>query len=482
MKLDRIIKVLEVLETSGSSDRQIDSITFDSRSATADSLFFATVGTAVDGHNYIDAAIYRGAVAVVCQTMPAVLRDSVCYLRVADSQQAVALASAEFYDNPSRKLHLVGVTGTNGKTTIATLLYDLFRRLGYKAGLLSTVVYKIDNRSIASTHTTPDAIRINQMLAEMVDVGCEYCFMEVSSHSLVQQRVAGLHFEGALFTNLTHDHFDYHKTFAEYLKAKKRLFDMLPKEAFAVINLDDRNGNVMVQNCRAERITGYSLYGRGRWNGKVLEESFEGMLLEIDSRQLWVRLVGKFNASNLLCIYAAAVELGADRDEVLKELSMLSAVSGRFETLRSGDGVTAIIDYAHTPDALSNVLDTIADVDGVNRTIVVVGCGGDRDRTKRPEMAAIAVEKASRAIFTSDNPRTEDPEAILDDMVAGVGANGNYVRIADRSSAIRTALMMAERGDVVLVAGKGHEDYQIVGTQKHHFSDREQVEQLFAQR
>ena len=376
----------------------------------------------------------------------------------------------------------MGVTGTNGKTTTATLLYDLFRALGYEAGLISTVVYRIGSREVESTHTTPDAVRLNAMLREMVDCGCEYCFMECSSHAIVQERIRGLHFTGGLFTNLTHDHLDYHKTFAEYLRAKKLFFDALPKGAFALVNIDDRNGRVMVQNTRATVKT-LSLRSLADFRCKVVEMLPDGMLLRIDGSEVWVKFLGRFNASNLLTIYAAAMMLGQRREEVLTAMSALHSVSGRLEYIRAEDGTTAVVDYAHTPDALENVLSTLEEIRRADQRIIVVcGCGGDRDRTKRPEMARIALKYASTAIFTSDNPRTEDPEAILRDMVEGLPTDARYLKIADRAEAIRTAAMMAQAGDILLIAGKGHETYQIVGTEKSHFDDREQVRINFAHR
>ncbi len=373
----------------------------------------------------------------------------------------------------------MGVTGTNGKTTVATLLCDLFGALGYRAGLISTVVYRVGNRETESTHTTPDAVRLNAMLREMVDAGCEYCFMEVSSHSIVQERIRGLKFEGAVFTNITHDHLDYHKTFAEYIKAKKRLFDSLPEEAFALVNADDRNGEVMAQNTRA-RTSRYSLRTAADFNCKIVEMLFDGMLLRMDGSEVWVNFLGRFNACNLLAVYGTARLLGADKEETLRALSALRSVRGRFEPVRSESGITAIVDYAHTPDALENVIATVNDIRKPSQQLIAVcGCGGDRDRAKRPEMGAIASRDASIAIFTSDNPRTEDPEAILDEIMAGVREGARCLRIADRAQAIRTAVMLARPNDIILVAGKGHETYQIVGREKRHFDDREELAAAF---
>ena len=479
--LSQILSSTAVISFSATEDRTITALTYDSRTVSAGSCFFAVRGTQSDGHDYIDRAVEAGAVAVVCERLPEQQSEGVSYVVVEDSSAAMADMAAAYYDHPSHELHLVGVTGTNGKTTIATLLYDLYRCMGYRAGLISTVVYRIDNREIASTHTTPDAIRLNAMLREMVDCGCDYCFMEVSSHSLVQDRVRGLKFRGALFTNLTHDHLDYHGTYAEYIRAKKMLFDRLPREAFALVNVDDRNGEVMVQNCKAH-VARYSLRQMATYHCKVLEMLFDGMLLRIDNQELWVSFLGRFNAYNLLCVYGAAMELGANSDEVLQAMSALRSVSGRFEPLRSQGGITAIVDYAHTPDALENVIATINDIrTAKQRLFVVCGCGGDRDSTKRPEMGRIASREADVAIFTSDNPRTEDPELILDQIVQGVEAGAQTLRITDRRQAIRTAVMMAAAGDIILVAGKGHEDYQIIGREKHHFDDREELRNAFAE-
>jgi UDP-N-acetylmuramoyl-L-alanyl-D-glutamate--2,6-diaminopimelate ligase len=442
--------------------------------------FFAVPGTQSDGHDYIPIAVEKGAAAIVCERMPADAAEGVAYVLVGDSAGAMADMAAAFYDYPSRELKLVGITGTNGKTTTATLLYDLVRAMGYKAGLISTVVYKIDGREVEATHTTPDSIRLNAMMREMADAGCAYCFMECSSHAIVQQRTRGLHFAGGIFSNITHDHLDYHKTFAEYIRAKKLFFDNLPKEAFALINIDDRNGRVMVQNTRATVKT-LSLQSMADFRCKILETHPDGMELRIDGREVWVHFLGRFNAYNLLCVYAAALLLGADREEVLQIMSTLHPVSGRFEFVRAADGTTAIVDYAHTPDALEKVLQTVEEIRRPGQQLFVLcGCGGDRDKTKRPEMAQIAVKYATTAILTSDNPRHEDPDAILDDMVAGLAPGDRYLRIADRAEAIRTAAMLAKPGDILLLAGKGHETYQIVGDVKNHFDDKEEALRAFA--
>lgn len=458
-----------------SADPEIGALSYDSRSVGRGDCFFAVRGESSDGHDFIDAAVKAGAAAVVCERLPEHTAEGVSYAVVDDSHGALADMAAAFYDNPSHELRLVGVTGTNGKTTVATLLCDMFRMLGHKAGLISTVVYRVGEREVAATHTTPDAVRLNAMMREMVDDGCEYCFMEVSSHSIVQERVRGLRFAGAIFTNLTHDHLDYHKTFAEYVKAKKRLFDTLPREAFALVNADDRNGAVMVQNTRA-RVSTYSLRSMADFRCKVLEMHFDGMLLSIGGREVWVDFIGRFNAANLLAVYGAARLLGVGADDALRCLSALHSVSGRFEPVRSASGRTVIVDYAHTPDALQNVIETINEIRRPEQQLIVVcGCGGDRDRTKRPEMGAIASREASVAVFTSDNPRTEDPETILDQIMEGVAAGSRCLRITDRAQAIRTAVMLSHEGDIILIAGKGHETYQIVGRERHHFDDREQA-------
>ena len=480
-QLNLLLANVRAIEIHNNHNAEVVSLTYDSRSVERGALFFAVRGTQSDGHNYIASAIERGATAVVCEQLPEQLNDEVCFVVVEDSNIAMAHIASTFYDNPSKELRLVGVTGTNGKTTTATLLYDMFMAMGYKAGLISTVIYRIGQRSIASTHTTPDVLRLNQMMRQMVDEGCDYCFMEVSSHAAAQHRIEGLHFTGALFTNLTHDHLDYHGTYKEYINAKKSFFDRLDKGAWAVVNGDDRNGEVMLQNCKAK---GYrlSLRSMADYRTKIVEMHPDGMLLLIDGQELWVKFTGRFNAYNLTTVYAAATLLGIDRLEVLTTLSQLTPVAGRFETIVADDQTMAIVDYAHTPDALENVLQTIEEVrQDQQRLIVVCGCGGDRDKTKRPEMASIATKYATTAIFTSDNPRTESAEAILDDMVQGVEGAKNWLRITDRREAIRTATMLAQPKDIILVAGKGHEDYQIIGTEKHHFDDREEVRNAFNQ-
>ena len=477
-RLHDLLDDVRALEIVGGNP-EVTSLEYDSRRVERGGCFFAVRGTASDGHNYITSATERGASVVVCQELPAEVNPEVAYVVVEDSNVAMAAMAAAFYDHPTLELKLVGVTGTNGKTTTATLLYDMFMAMGYNAGLISTVVYRIGQRSIHSTHTTPDAIRLNAMMREMVNEGCDYCFMEVSSHAAAQHRIDNLHFAGALFTNLTHDHLDYHGTYKEYIHAKKSFFDGLDTNAWAVVNIDDRNGEVMLQNCKAHcyRI---SLRSMADFRTKIVEMMPDGMQLTMDGKEVWVKFTGRFNAYNLTTVYAAATLLGIDSIEVLTTLSMLQPVAGRFETITASDRTMAIVDYAHTPDALENVLQTIEEIrTDEQRLIVVCGCGGDRDRTKRPEMAKIAVEHATTAIFTSDNPRTESPEAILDDMVAGVEGATNYLRIGDRREAIRTAAMLAKAGDIILIAGKGHEDYQIIGSEKHHFDDREEIRSAF---
>lgn len=478
-RLSEILRQTPVREVLGDGERPVGGLTYDSRAVKPGDCFFAVRGTQADGHAFIPAAVAAGAAAVVCEQLPADPAPGVTYVAVPDSAGAMADLAAAFYDYPSRELKLVGITGTNGKTTTATLLYDLVRALGYKAGLISTVVYRIEGREVEATHTTPDSIRLNALMREMADAGCEFCFMECSSHAIVQERTRGLSFAGGIFSNITHDHLDYHKTFAEYIRAKKRFFDMLPAGSFALTNLDDRNGRVMVQNTAAAVHT-YSLRGMADFRCRIVETHLDGMLLRIDGQEVWVGLLGRFNAYNLLAVYGTAVLLGLDRGEVLRVLSTLRPVSGRFEIVRAANGTTAVVDYAHTPDALENVLRTIEEIRTPQQQLLVVcGCGGDRDRTKRPEMAQIAVQYASTAIFTSDNPRHESPEAILDEMVAGLDPGTRYLRIADRAEAIRTAVMLSHPGDVILVAGKGHETYQIIGDVKHHFDDREEVRRAF---
>ena len=481
MKLNQLIKDCQPAQTVGEEGREVKSVQIDSRKVQPGDLFVALRGTQVDGHEYIEKAIGQGATAVVCESLPQHVSEDVTYLVYPDTELAVGPLATACADNPSQRMKLVGVTGTNGKTTIATVLYNMFRRMGYKCGLCSTVCNYIDGRPIPTECTTPDAVTLNNLLGQMADEGCEYAFMEVSSHSVAQHRIGGLTFAGGIFTNLTRDHLDYHKTFENYRDAKKAFFDALPREAFAVTNADDRNGMVMVQNARAQVKT-YSARGAADFRGRILEESFEGMNLEMDGREVFVQFVGRFNVSNLLAVYAAAVLLGVEPDEALVQLSAMKPVNGRFESIRSPKGVTAIVDYAHTPDALVNVLQTINDVlQHRGECWTVCGAGGNRDRGKRPIMAKVAVENSDRVIITSDNPRFEDPQAIIDDMLAGLSEEQrqSVLSIVDRREAIRTACMLAKPGDVILVAGKGHEDYQIVQGVKHHFDDHEVIREAF---
>ncbi len=477
--LDELLQGVEVRSLVGDGTVAVGRLEFDSRKVVPGTLFFATRGTQTDGHAYIPAAVAAGAAAVVCEELPAERPAGVTFVQVPDSTVALGQVASAFYGHPSRRLKLVGVTGTNGKTTTATLLYRMFRRLGYKAGLISTVVYCVDDREIPSTHTTPDSIRLNAMMAEMVEAGCDYCFMEVSSHSLVQHRTAGLAFVGGIFSNITHDHLDYHKTFAEYIRAKKLFFDGLPAGAFALTNADDRNGMVMVQNTKATVKT-YALQSFADFRCRIVETLLDGMLLNLDGSEVWVKFLGRFNAYNLTSVYATALLLGARRDEVLRILSDLTLVDGRFEPIHSKEGVTAIVDYAHTPDALQNVIGTINEIRKKDqRLYVVVGCGGNRDATKRPEMAKIAVDGSDMAVLTSDNPRLEEPGAIIEQMKSGLEPSARYLAITDRREAIKAAVALARPGDIILVAGKGHETYQDVGGVKHHFDDREEVRAAF---
>lgn len=479
--LKQLLYGLRIVEITGNPDVAISSVEFDSRRIARGALFVATTGTAADGHQFISAAVQSGAIAIVCEQLPVELNPDVCYVKVENSAQALGHLASAWYDFPSSKLTLVGVTGTNGKTTIATLLYKLFSTMGHKVGLLSTVVNYIGEEPVEATHTTPDALSLNAFLSRMAEAGCTYAFMEVSSHSVEQGRIAGLDFDGGIFTNLTRDHLDYHLTFENYLKAKKSFFDSLPATAFALTNLDDKNGMVMLQNSAARQYS-YSLRAMADFHTKILEHGFDGMLLDMNEKEVNVQFIGRFNAANLTAVFGAAVVMGADEMEVLRVLSSLGPVSGRFETLRSPSGYTAIVDYAHTPDALVNVITTINQIlQGSGRLITVVGCGGNRDKGKRPIMAREAVEGSWKAVFTSDNPRFEEPQEILNDMLAGLDVvqKGKSITISDRREAIKTACALAQPGDVVLVAGKGHEDYQIIQGVKHHFDDREEVRNCF---
>jgi len=477
MKLSDILKDIDVLKISGDHSTLISSIVFDSRQVQNGSLFIAVRGQHADGHNYIGAAVKAGASAIVCEKEPENIPGSATIIVVKDPADALGKAASSFFGKPSASLRLTGVTGTNGKTTTATLLYRMFTGLGYKCGLFSTVCNYVAGKELPATHTTPDPVQLNRLLAEMVEEGCEYAFMEVSSHAVHQKRISGLHFTGAIFTNLTHDHLDYHGTFGNYLNAKKSWFDSLTPDAFALVNADDRNGKVMVQNCKASKYT-FSMQGMADFRCNIIEQSFEGMGLKIMGSEVWTKFIGDYNASNLLAVCAASELLGAERSELLRTLSILDPVTGRLEVVRSEKGITGIVDYAHTPDALENVLNTINKIrdEGVS-LITVAGAGGDRDKTKRPLMASIVAANSTRAILTSDNPRSEDPEKILDDMEAGIGPElqSRVLRISDRREAIRTAVMLAKKGDVVLVAGKGHENYQEIKGVRHHFDDREEI-------
>ena len=479
--LSDIIEGLAFTELQGSADVEITAIVFDSRKVVPGCMFVAVKGTVVDGHDYILQAIEQGAIAVICEELPSRVTGEVDFLMVADSAVALAIVSANFYDNPSSKLKLVGVTGTNGKTTIATLLYKLFRDMGYKCGLLSTVENQINGEIITATHTTPDPVVLNALLNEMVEKGCDYCFMEVSSHAIAQHRITALNFTGAIFSNLTHDHLDYHKTFEKYLKAKKMFFDDLPANAFALTNIDDKNGNVMLQNTKAHKKT-YGLKNMADYKARILENQFEGLHLQIDGEEVWFKMVGTFNAYNLLAVYSAAMLLEQDKTKILTSLSKLTGARGRFDYIVAPNKIIGIVDYAHSPDAIQNILSTVHDIRKNNeKVITVIGCGGDRDKTKRPVMAKAACEWSDRVILTSDNPRSEDPAQIIRDMEEGVDpAFKRYtLSIVDRREAIKTACMLAKPGDIVVVAGKGHEKYQEVKGKRSHFDDMEELSNIF---
>ena len=481
MKLSELLKKVSPIEIIGQTDKDITGVNIDSRRIKEGHLFIAMKGTQVDGHKFISKALELGATAVLIEEMPEVTQNGVTYVKVASTEDAAGNIATVFYGEPSKKLILVGVTGTNGKTTIATLLYNMFRKMGHKCGLLSTVCNYIKDEAVPADHTTPDPVELNFLLSRMVDAGCEYAFMECSSHAIQQKRIAGLKFKGALFTNLTRDHLDYHKTFENYRDAKKAFFDGLDKDAFAITNADDKNGMYMVQNCKAKVYT-YSIRSMADYKARILECHFEGMYLDIDGHEVGVQFIGKFNVSNLLAVYGAAIALCKNAEDVLLVLSTLKSVSGRLEPIRSNNGVTAVVDYAHTPDAIINVVQALRDVmNGKGQLITICGCGGNRDKGKRPIMAQEAAKASDKVIITSDNPRNEDPEAILDDMEAGLTAEQkkSVLRITDRRQAIRTAVAIAQKGDVILIAGKGHEDYQIIGDVKHHFDDCEEVRKAF---
>ena len=475
--LSDILAGLPFTELQGSADVAVTAVVFDSRKIVPGCLFVAVKGTVVDGHDYIEQAVKDGAIAVICEELPGHVTGEIDFLMVANSAVALGIVAANFYDNPSAKLKLVGVTGTNGKTTVATLLYQMFRDLGYKCGLLSTVENQVNGKVVPSTHTTPDPVALNELLNEMIIQGCDYCFMEVSSHAVAQHRIAGLEFSGGIFTNLTHDHLDYHKTFDNYLKAKKAFFDELPKSAFALTNNDDKNGSVMLQNTKAYKKT-YGLKSMADYKAKILENQFGGLLLQIDNEDVWFKMVGSFNAYNLLAVYAAAMLLEQDRAKVLTSLSKLSGAEGRFDYIVAPNKVIGIVDYAHTPDAVQNVLSTIHNIrKGNEKVITIIGCGGDRDKTKRPVMAKVACEWSDKVILTSDNPRSEDPAQIIKEMEAGVDAahKRSTVSIIDRREAIKTACMLAQPNDIILLAGKGHEKYQDIKGVKTHFDDKEEL-------
>ncbi len=483
MLLKELIKNIDIIDIVGETDKNIYEINFDSRKVTVGSVFVATVGTNVDGHKFIDSAIKSGAVVVICENIPENINSKVTYIKVKNSLKALGIISSNYYNNPSKNLKVIGVTGTNGKTTIATLLYKIFKTAGYKVGLLSTVKNYINNTEIKATHTTPDAIQINKLMSQMVEQGCEFCFMEVSSHAIHQHRIAGLDFKIGVFTNITHDHLDYHKTFKEYINAKKTFFDNLDKSSIAITNSDDKNGMIMLQNTKAEKLT-YSLKSASDYKAKILEKSFDGTLIKIQDSEVWINFLGVFNVYNLLAVYAVAINSGLKHDETLRLLSELTPVAGRFQNIKSTNNITAIIDYAHTPDALKNVINTINELKTNDQTLItVVGAGGNRDKTKRAEMAKIASTLSDKVIFTSDNPRNENPDDIINDMIKGVD-NKNQAKvltITDRHSAIKTACMMVKSGDIILVAGKGHENYQEINGVKHHFDDREEVIKIFNQ-
>ena len=479
--LKDILYKVSVNAVYGDTNVKVAQVDFDSRKVVKDSLFVAQNGTSVDGHLYIDKAISLGATTIICEELPIRLEANITFIQVEDSSKTLAIIASNFYDNPSSKLKLIGVTGTNGKTTVASLLYQLFKKSGYKTGLLSTVQILVDTTVFNATHTTPDSVTINYYLHQMVLLGVDYCFMEVSSHGIHQKRTEGLEFAGGIFTNLSHDHLDYHVSFASYRDVKKSFFDSLPKTAFALTNLDDKNGNVMLQNTKARKRT-YALKTLADYKAKIIEKSFSGTLISINDTEFWTKLIGNFNAYNLAAIIGVAYELGLEKIEILTIISQLESVSGRFEHLVSDNGVIAIVDYAHTPDALKNVLETINNIRTNNeKLITVIGCGGDRDKTKRPKMAHIASQLSTQAIFTSDNPRTENPDTILEEMEEGVSAENlkKIITISDRRQAIKTACKFSEAGDILLIAGKGHENYQEISGERFHFDDLVEVKKYF---
>lgn len=480
MYLTDLLHRIPIIESHGNTNREVDQIVFDSRKANKNTLYVAIKGSIADGHQYIDAAISNGATVIVCENLPLKLHENLCYIQVKNTSKTLGHLASNFYGNPSEKLRLIGVTGTNGKTSVSTLLFDVFQNLGLKSALISTVEIRIDKEVFPATHTTPDVLTTNKILAEAVEKGCSYAFMEVSSHGIHQDRIEGLHFKIAGFTNITHDHLDYHKTFEEYLKVKKRFFDELPETSTAITNIDDKNGLVMLQNTKAKKAS-YALKTLAEYHGRILEADFNGMMLNFNGVDFWTTITGKFNAYNLLLVYAIASELGFDSDEILQSISMLHRVKGRFETIKSPSGIFFIIDYAHTPDALGKILDSINDIRTKNeRLITVFGCGGDRDHSKRPEMGQIATRKSTLAIITSDNPRTEDPNQIIKEIEGGIEPQyfSKYTTIPDRKEAIKMAIKFAEPKDIILVAGKGHESYQEINGVRQHFDDKEVIEEL----
>ena len=480
MNLTELINRIPTLETHGNMNRDVSEIAFDSRKATEKSLYVALKGTVSDGHSFIDSAIEKGSTIIICEDLPENLNEQITYIKVKDSSKTLGNLASNFYGNPSEKLNLIGVTGTNGKTSVSTLLFDIFKNLGFQSALISTVEYRIADEVFPSTHTTPDVLTLNKILAEAVEKGCEYAFMEVSSHGIHQNRTEGLHFKIAGFTNITHDHLDYHKTFDEYLKVKKRFFDELQETSVAITNIDDKNGNIVLQNTKAKK-KNYALKTLADFHGKILEADFNGMLLNFNGKEFWTTLTGKFNVYNLLLAYAITIECGFHEDDILQAISKLSRVKGRFETLKSPSGIFFVVDYAHTPDALENILDSINEIRTKNeRLITVFGCGGDRDHAKRPEMGKIATRKSTLAIITSDNPRTENPNEIIKEIETGVEAQNfsKYTSIPDRKEAIKMAIKFAEPKDIILVAGKGHENYQEIDGIKHHFDDKEVIDEL----
>lgn len=481
MNLHILLRAIPILESFGDLDRAVSHLSFDSRKISEGGLYIAVRGVAVDGHQFIGKAIDNGAGVIVCENFPEQKNENITYIKVTNTLKTLGILASNFYGNPSEKLKLVGITGTNGKTSVATLLYDTFKNLGYPSALISTVEYRIVDEILPATHTTPDIITLNKILAQAVEKGCEYAFMEVSSHGIHQHRIEGLHFSIAGFTNITHDHLDYHKTFLEYLNTKKRFFDDLPETAVAITNIDDKNGNVMLQNTKARKKS-YAVKTMADYHGKLLEVDFNGMLLHFNGKEFWTTLTGKFNVSNLLLVFAIAHELGFRENEILQALSQLKRVNGRFETIKSDGGIIFVVDYAHTPDALENVLDSINEIRTKNeRLICVFGCGGDRDKEKRPEMGKVATKKATLSIITSDNPRTEEPSQIIKEIEAGIEAQNfsKYTSIPDRKEAIKMAIKFAEPKDIILVAGKGHETYQEVNGIKHHFDDKEVIHELW---